>query len=431
MGDVARVTIRYIGTPERYDVEQDRYWSRGTESALWLTFPHHWLPMTLEPGWSWQDEWYWQQAGYHLTLSVPSGWSVIVPGYPVARDRIEVTARSPDPPPIRAVAGPYSPAGSGSVGEWAYEVWGLPPWPAEAALLAAEAGPIIEYVSGLVNGPSPRGDFILAQVPVEMGDGVAYPSAGVTLMAPYREKGTRGSAGDGLSLWVHELTHLVAPELDDGLADFVALLYLRERDPAGYEATLAAQREFFVAAVKRHGDRSIARATANRLAGRPLPELHAYCYTKPALVWNMFLNRFGEEATVEAVRRLARPAPEAVEAARASAELNPGLGLAGVWLTLIEQTMTDVIGEPGPASTSSGSRGTPVLTSAWPRLTPMSWRAATGPSPSRSTITAPMEGPLPGRPCPGLRLPSPVRRGVSRTRTCWSTGLNSVTTGPP
>jgi len=312
LGQLKRWVISYHGTLERYDQEQDRYWARATEEAVWLTWPQDWLP--VEAG-VWPLDDYFAETRFRLSVSVPEDWVVLTVGSVgvkgvsggVATYRFETKFGDKEAyPPIVLLAGPYRCCGIGSAAGVSYTVWGLPKWWGAAEDLFEEMGPMLEYfneVMGTLPETSPEQPLTVVQVPPEQGGGVAWPHQKFMIFAAEGQGYRFGDEGDPRDLWAHELGHLVAGRFDDDLTDFLALDYLRRRDPETFERALAARVLYFLGAVEKHGDRAILPTMTARATGEAVPEVHAFLYTKPALVWNMFRRLFGEETTYAALRR--------------------------------------------------------------------------------------------------------------------------------
>ncbi|HCW51685.1 MAG TPA: hypothetical protein DGR79_06430 [Clostridiales bacterium] len=311
-GELKRWVVSYRGTPERYDREQDRYWAWATEEAVWLCWALDWLP--VEAG-VWLPDDYWTKTGFRLSVSVPEDWVVLSPGSVGVREvsggvaTYRFDKRYGDEeayPPVVILAGPYRLCGTGSAEGVSYTVWGLPKWSDAAQDLFEEMGPMLEYfheVIGRLPETSPERPLTAVQVPPEQGGGVAWPGQNFMVVAAEGQRYRFGDEGDPRDLWAHELAHLVVPGFDDGLVDFLALDYLRYRDPVTFELALTCQMRYFLEAVEEHGDRAILPAMEARAGGEEVPEVHAFLYTKPALVWNMFHRLFGEETTYAALRR--------------------------------------------------------------------------------------------------------------------------------
>lgn len=237
--------------------------------------------------------------------------------------------------PTRWFAGPYERYGPGTGGSTSYEVWGLPEWSEEADRLYRTLGGgegIMAFIEDLL-GASPGHAATIVQVPPEMGGGIAFPEAGFCIIAA-TDAGSRprfGSAGDPRMLWIHEYTHLVNSTLPEGVADYTGLRYLESNDPLWYIRELESRRDYFLDAAREHGDRAIADVLRDWSLGHDIPEIHAFAYTKPALVWNMFGALFGHEATAEVIRDLggySSPTDQLEFTRRRMEEAAPGRGAA-------------------------------------------------------------------------------------------------------
>jgi len=294
----AGVTIHYHGRPDDYSAEEDRYWARATPEAVWIPRVRQWLPLPLE-----RAQVDWTQTEFRVDISVPSDWTVLVPGCAprevdeggdqrIFRFDYRPSGGSEPAIPWTWVAGPYRPAGTGTAGGVSYSVWALPDWPEKGQALADELGPILDYEAALL-GQLPDNPITAIQVPPEQGGGEAFGRGGF-IVGVEGSRGMFGSTGDDRRLWAHELTHCLNPYFDEGLVDFVAAYYLLGCDLREYAATIRGQREYFLDAVKLYGDRPINEAVFYHEADS-LPEYHAFLYAKPTLVWNMFREVFGDD----------------------------------------------------------------------------------------------------------------------------------------
>ncbi len=330
-GEVRHLLLSYRGNPEQYDREQDRYWSRATPGAVWVSSPYRWLPFPLGPA---LPEAYWRGSTYRVSITVPAGWVVFSPGFHTGlrTDDDEAgeggsrsflyegpSVAAPGMVPNRWFAGPYALRGSGVGGSTPYEVWGLPAWCDEAGRLFRELGGdqgIMAFAEELLDA-SPGRPVTVVQVPPEMGGGIAFPEAGFCIVAVTDlSAGSRprfGSSGDPRILWTHEYTHLINPSLPEGLADYIGLRYLQQMDPPSYFKELGSRRNYFLESARELGDRAISRALQDWSMGRPVPEVHAFVYTKPALVWNMFGGLFGHEVSTRVMREVSRFEAESLE----------------------------------------------------------------------------------------------------------------------
>jgi len=314
VGLVKRWTVTYHGTPDRYDEEQDRYWSRGTEEALWLCWGWHWVPVEANV---WITDDYWFGSRFRVAVSVPADWEVLSVDAPQVKEvegglatyRFETRAGSRETyPPCVLVAGPYRSLSGRTATGVSYTVWGLPRWENTARDLFEEMEPLLAYFEEVV-GRLPLGQVTIAQVPPEQGGGVAWPGHGFLVVAAEGQRYMFGDEGDPRDLWAHELGHIAAPNFDDGLVDYLALDYLRRREPEIFQRALTSRAGYFLRAVAEHGDRAILPALTARAFGEHVPEVHAFLYTKPALVWNMFRNLFGEEAAYSILKRFHEELP--------------------------------------------------------------------------------------------------------------------------
>jgi len=96
----------------------------------------------------------------------------------------------------------------------------------------------------------------------------------------------------------------MAPGFDEGLTDFLALEYLRREGPESFQRSLNSRLRYLSSAVDEHGDRAILETMRALESGESVPEIHAFYYTKPALVWNMFRRLFGQEDTYDILARV-------------------------------------------------------------------------------------------------------------------------------
>lgn len=346
-GDTMRLALTYEGTPADYDQEEKRYWSWATGQGIWVLSPWVWLPWAYPqpPGESFGE------AGYDVSIAVPDGWLVFSPGCPAHQESSVgglttfhlQSERGDDgqgtgattPPgagaPVCWVAGPYAECGQSAGGGVDYVVWGLAGWREAAQALGQDTGAVLDFLSKYAESP-PVSTLTIVQIPPEHGGGVAFPGSGYVFLAAEVEPGKFGNTGDPQLLWAHELTHVYVPSFDDGLAEYSALLYLAERDPEEYTKTLQAKRIYVLDAIRRCGDLPVSSATSAHAQGSDVTEAHAFAYSKPALVWNMFDGLYGREATLEVLRRVARIR----DSDRGSPE----------WQGLVREAVGEVAGEP-------------------------------------------------------------------------------------
>lgn len=344
----ATYSMSFRGAPTNYSEKDNRYWCRATSQAVWIWNPYVWLPL-LDASYDFGG------IDVSLALTLPRDWKAFVPGNP--DPRVESSPDSatatyyfdtfPDGTgkPWVWFAGPYTSFGAGQVQAVSYEVWGLPAWKPEAESLAAGIPDMLAFLSDLL-GTLRSGRIVIIQIPPEQGGGLEMGGPGYRSQLVGVTPGTnvRSNMGGACieQLRVHELIHAVANFCpDEGLTEFVSDLYVAERLPEVFPKVPRARLQYVLATVADHGDKPIDTAMEEHISTRELPDWHAYCYSKPALAWNMFRGIYGDEATVEVVRRINDLAP--------TYDWGPRSQDFGGWWDLCRSAVADVTGESGAA----------------------------------------------------------------------------------
>lgn len=315
-GEKATFSMDYQGTPKSYTPEDNRYWCWATPKAVWLTSPWVWLPQPCARFDMWAMD-------VTLRLTLPRAWVVFVPGNPDPQVETAPGSQSTTyvfetlpggrAQPWAWFAGPYTSFGTGQVGDASYEVWGLPDWKPEAESLAAQVPDMLTFLLETL-GELRSQHIVVLQIPPAQGGGVMMGGSGLGSVLVAVTPGTRPTSelGDTCveQLRVHELIHAVANFYpDEGFTEFVCDLYVARRIPEMFAAAVTNRRTYVLRTFERYGDKPIDEATKTHLTTGELLEWHAYCYSKPALVWNMFRGIYGDEKTFELIRRLNQEAP--------------------------------------------------------------------------------------------------------------------------
>jgi len=302
------ISVRYRGSPADYDQAQNRYWSRVTPGAVWLTWTGIWLPTLPVSDIDWHSS-------FKLAVTVPPEWKVFSParaaGVKPSADGWQTFSFASGPlsltdvtavPATAFFAGPYELAGSGTAGGLPYEVWSLPPWRDEALRTAKEMPGVLEQLRTILGTLLPY-PLHIVQLPPDHGGGVAW-CQGLAGVAAMRGR----DFGDLLpaQLLAHEIVHNVATFYDEGLTTFLADYYVAREYPEALQPALTTRQGYVLEAIRKYGDFSFKEALERRWAGNDVPEWHAYLYSKPALLWNTFRGYLGEEATLRFLRDLQR-----------------------------------------------------------------------------------------------------------------------------
>lgn len=354
VGSTRRVTLSYRGAP----LEPRRAYTGS--GCAWVTAARQWLPLLdnrIPP-----DE-FWAVFPFRLAVTVPRDWTVLVPGCAAttvkpggdgratftfesdgggATDRGEPGGRAT---PIRWVAGPYASDGpQRTEGGASYQIWRLLGDGHLAAVLDRDVSGFLDYAA--VNlGLFPKSLVTAVQVSRELEGALALPGTRTILTAavPFRTD---------TFLWmgfrvvcVRELLLALAPYFDPGLAEDVAVDFIRRSDQALVDDLLMTKRELLTEQIQGNpwysggaemGDRTVAGAAAtwSRMADPgSLREPFIFLYGKPALTWEMFRAIFGQEAMTGLLRKLAS------EGAGHDPEDVTG------WFALVRRSMGDVAGE--------------------------------------------------------------------------------------
>ncbi len=178
------------------------------------------------------------------SITVPAGWEAVSSGSVVSREehenRVTFVWRTDSPVSSRSIAaGPYKEEHLRQ-GAITYSTRLLSPRAGRSAWLLGRAQRILEFYAARF-GPYPHPSFALVEAPIESQGALGYAAPGFSAVS--RE----AVEFDGETLYSpeflpHELAHqwfpnevtLQSPEdgwLAEGLAEYAALLYLRENDP--------------------------------------------------------------------------------------------------------------------------------------------------------------------------------------------------------
>lgn len=291
------IRIVYAGIVEVRDTTEDRYWSRATSDVIWISEPAHWLPL---PSKSVLDE-----TRFDVELTVPAGWRVLVPNCQPSRvspsDDQTVTYVYTSSPqekqwPLRWVAGPYSAHSGKTASGLTYRVWYTPKYREAADAIYSETPSILRFCESTL-GAFRAETLDLIVVPPAQGGGQAFPPEAVIIAAD--DGRTPIDSAHPAQVWAHELSHLASPEIDEGLADFLGVLYLQTQRPEMFPEATRLLRYYYYRAVARYGDYSVCAAATGTT-----PDRRAYRYAKPALIWHMFRGVYGDEAVSSLMRAL-------------------------------------------------------------------------------------------------------------------------------
>lgn len=307
-GDTLAATWTYEGTPRDYDSSQDRYWSWAKAGAIWVTDTNAWMP---SPYFRWSAA----DADIQLDVTVPDDWTVFAPGEPVsweppARDgwrTFTYSSQTGNPnPPCWWLAAPYQEVASGEIAGVPYSVWQLPGWEEQGAQLAAETPKMMSFLADVLGGLPPIKMRVI-QVDPDQGGGISS-TEGLASVSPLGTKSKFGLSSQE-ALWLHELAHSLAYFGDEGWSEFLALYYVAVVYPERFPGELGSAHDYFLTSVAANGDFGVIDATKRHFNQGDLPEWHAYVYMKPALIWNMYRDVFGEPAMRRLLAALQRDYP--------------------------------------------------------------------------------------------------------------------------